>query len=458
MKYKKKVIRKLEDLEGKERPTDSLLIREAEEFGLITKAQKIKLEHMKTMRGVYAHPLNNAPTKLEVEVAIELGVTIVLSQPPLLKHAFVKELAVAIFENHHYLDDNSERVTDFAENTLQHVNPSVFPYFFKLLIENLNRINGDITKEIFFRRGKLFLNALLKKAIDSDVSIEDWKVSDLLHNYSNIMAKTFIDEMFWPLLNETLQDSIIGYLIEPIKEGKVIKPSIESIEKILNLHNHALLNQRHLERLNTALEKCSPYYKMSAGVPLEWYQNELIFDLKSRNWYQQNPVIDVLVSLGKEKINQLESQFLIELGRNLLQAADGGARDVKDFILSLGKKNQWSSFLIEGVFLETFVNEKNKIRFKRHFQTAFMAVLALQKDDRERIFNNAIELLKISSAKTWITEKSFDKIIGHLQDIVQKANESDDSNIIERREIILNFTSTFEETKDRILAEEEEEE
>src|SRR5690606_26031882 len=117
--------------------------------------------------------------------------------------------------------------------------------------------------------------------------------------------------------------------------------------------------------LKIAVEKCSLYRRMVVEVPLEWYQEELINELKSSNWYAQNAVIEVIEGLGPQKINSLDSNYLIELGRNVLQAADGNARTAIDFVVTLSRDSkEWSSAFIEGIFLETFINHKNQIRFK----------------------------------------------------------------------------------------------
>ncbi|MCY8930461.1 hypothetical protein ABE202_17735 [Bacillus subtilis] len=446
----KKVISKIEDLEEKERPTDSLLIRAADEFGLITKEQKLKLEHIKTMRGVYAHPLSKAPTKSEVELAIEFGVDIVLSQSALLKHAFVKDLVVSIFEKHHYLDDNEEKVRKAAESTLNHINPKVYPYFFKLLVQDLDRVSGDLPKVIFLKRGQIFLESLLQESIDKFSSFE-WKLVELLHKYPEIVSNLFIQENFWPKIEEEIQDSIMGYLIEPVKDKKVKIPSEESIKKVLNLYHLKMLTERHIERLKAAIDKCSLYKRMLAGVPLDWYKNDLIIDLKSSNWYSQNPVIDVIESIGPNNINSLESSFLLDLGRNVLQAADGGARRAEDFVTSLFKSDEeWSPYFIEGIFLETFINHKKRLRFKKYFRSGLKAVLALRKEERELIIQNAIKLLEEATPKGWIREKTFNEYITLLEEGIEKTNNGG------RKKIFSKLRDAMVETKDRILEDEEE--
>lgn len=451
---KKKVISSIEDFEQKQKPTDSLLIRSAEDFGLITSEQRLKLEHMKSMRGVYAHPLSTAPSKNEVRLAIELSVNIVLSQPALLKHAFVSSLVTSIFENHHYLDDSTETVQNAATSTLNHIHPAVFSYFFKLLIENLNKISGDITKELFERRGSVFLDVLLKNP-NNNFSDDLWQIDVLLHKYPLIITKVFVKKDYWSLLDESIKDSILGHLIEPIgKDGTFKTPSIDSLTSVLNLYNEDSLNDRHIERFKTALEKCSVTRKLSVGIPLEWYQEEFISDLKSSNWYAQNPVVEAIMTLGVEKINTLDSEYLIELGRNILQAADGGAREAEAFVSSLyNNEFKKSPYLVEGIFLETFINEDKRFRFKKYRLASLKAVLNAGEQETERIINNAIALLDGCSQKSWLfQEKTFEEYLEFLDKLI-----GDERLQGVRRESIEKFNKMFKETRDRFKKEEEEE-
>lgn len=444
----RKVISKIEDLEQKERPTDSLLIKSADELGLITKEQKLKLEHLKTMRGVYAHPLRKEPTKKEVELAIEFGVDIVLSQPALLKHAFVRDLSTSIFENHHFLDDNEEKVRMAAQNTLNHINPIVYPYFFDLLIKKSDRVYGELTKEIFIKRGQVFLECLLHKSIEGFSSTE-WKLVEMLHDYPLIVSDIFIQDKFWSMIEEDIQDSIIGYLIEPVQAGVVKAPSQENISKVLDLYHLDMLTTRHIERLKIAAEKCSLYKRMLSEIPLEWYQEELISELKSSNWYSQNAVIEVLEGLGPERINSLDRGYLIELGRNVLQAADGNAMTAIDFVATLSRNtDEWSSSFIEGIFLETFINHKNQIRFKRYPLLGLKAISDLRRAERKIIIENAITLLDESIPKSWVSEDEFNKYINIIEEEVERVDESS-------KDILTRFKDAFVKTKERMLKEDE---
>lgn len=452
---KRKVISKIEDLEQKQRPTDSLLIRSAKDFGLISAEQSLKLEHMKSMRGVYAHPLSAAPTQNEVRLAIELSVDIVLSQPALLKHAFVSSLITSIFENHHYLDDNTETIQNAATSTLNHIHPSTFSYFFKLLIENLHKISDDFTKGLFERRGSIYLDVLLGN-LNNNFSADSWEIGVLLNKYPLIITRVFVKKDYWNLLDENMKDSMLGHLIEPVgSDGEFEVASRENLVSVLNLYNENLLNDRHIQRFKTALNKCSLTRKRLVGIPIEWYQGEFISDLKSSNWYAQNPVVEAVIALGKEKINTLDSGFLVELGRNILQAADGGAREAEAFVSSLYKNEfKESPYLVEGVFLETFINENKKFRFKRYLQEALKAVVISEEQETERIINNAIALLDGCSLKSWwlLEEGKFDRYLEFLNNILRE-------QILrgKRRESLEKFSKFIEDTQERFKREEEEE-
>lgn len=452
---KRKVISKIEDLEQKQRPTDSLLIRSAKDFGLISAEQSLKLEHMKSMRGVYAHPLSAAPTESEVRLAIELSVDIVLSQPALLKHAFVSSLITSIFENHHYLDDSTETIQNSATITLNHIHPSTFSYFFKLLIENLHKISNDFTKGLFERRGSIYLDILLGNP-NNKFSTDSWQIAVLLRKYPLIMTKVFVKKEYWNLLDENMKDSMLGHLIEPVgDDGDLEVASRENLINVLNLYNENSLNDRHIQRFKAALDKCSLTRKRLVGIPIEWYQEEFISDLKSSNWYSQNPVVEAVIALGIEEINSLDSGFLVNLGRNILQAADGGAREAEAFVSSLYKNEfKESPYLVEGIFLETFINENKKFRFKRYLHEALKAVVISEEQETERIINNAIALLDGCSIKNWwlLQEGKFDKYLEFLSSILEE-------QILQgkRKESLEKFSKFIQDTKDRFKKEEEEE-
>lgn len=102
-----------------------------------------------------------------------------------------------------------------------------------------------------------------------------------------------------------------------------------------------------------------------AGVPLSYYTERLIKALASHNWYKQNPAASLLWNLGPVAMKGISPNNLEDLGRNILQSADGTAGDSLNFLRwTLDLSVQWPAPFIKGLLYECFLNENNKFRCK----------------------------------------------------------------------------------------------
>ncbi|MDF9390631.1 caspase family protein [Vibrio sp. 1151_11] len=89
-----------------------------------------------------------------------------------------------------------------------------------------------------------------------------------------------------------------------------------------------------------------------------------ISDLKSYDWYVQNPAVN---KLNASIINISDADSLFVLGRNLYQAACGGSRsavsyvdDFRNKLVGVGIDKQCS--ILEGMLFEVFFNSKGEFR------------------------------------------------------------------------------------------------
>lgn len=99
--------------------------------------------------------------------------------------------------------------------------------------------------------------------------------------------------------------------------------------------------------------------------------NECIENLKTYNWYKQNPAINKLITLSFNKIDntqQNRDSFFV-LGRNILQSADGTAGSAIHFMENLCTFiSKWpipfQKAFIDGCLYEVFFNSLGNIRPK----------------------------------------------------------------------------------------------
>ncbi|MEG0836215.1 MAG: caspase family protein [Christensenellaceae bacterium] len=139
------------------------------------------------------------------------------------------------------------------------------------------------------------------------------------------------------------------------------------------------------------------HFHISAGRSLSIYDNDAIADsqfpllptndiksairaLKSSNWYTQNPAISA-ITLTQIEASDINTLFV--LGRNIYQAACGGANSAISYISNFrtkvgGTSQEKSKAILDGMLFEVFFNSKGDIR--KDFKTSrFNELFELQK-------------------------------------------------------------------------------
>ena len=142
---------------------------------------------------------------------------------------------------------------------------------------------------------------------------------------------------------------------------------------------------------------------------LEIYVQRVIKDLKTYNWDSQNDAADALYDLNMDNLSSIDIKLQEELGRNVLQAAEGNSWRSKDFINYISNKNYPLKF-VYGLFAETLVNENGKFRLKsRFFKTILF--LALKHSQNDRIIQDLLKEINSSVPKNNERSRKLSKFI-----------------------------------------------
>lgn len=104
----------------------------------------------------------------------------------------------------------------------------------------------------------------------------------------------------------------------------------------------------------------------------------IVSELKSYDWYHQNPAVD---SFQKLKPAILSADELFVVGRNLLQAACGGSYSAQDFIKDASLLARYTvngeNHLVNGILFEIYFNNKGLFRFKDYKLTMLNDLMGL---------------------------------------------------------------------------------
>ncbi|MDD2635466.1 MAG: PIN-like domain-containing protein [Bacteroidales bacterium] len=175
--------------------------------------------------------------------------------------------------------------------------------------------------------------------------------------------------------------------------------------------------------------------------------NKCIEDLKSYNWYVQNPAINELMnlSLSFSKVadtRQNRDSFFV-LGRNILQSADGASGSAIYFInhLALNLSNWRDIFkeaFIDGCLYEVFFDSMGQIRQKAFKASYFEEVVKhANKLDKPYLFDFINEQLQQKEEERFVPKVNSNKVYKFEFEFYEK-DESDIFNEMKTKLLKIN--------------------
>jgi hypothetical protein len=387
-----KIVGELARKENLQQSVDKYLLVQAKVYGLISESEHVALEHIYSMRCIYGHPYEQRPTTEVVIAAASEIVRMVLSRPALLRHAYLNRQMESVFTDVSFLGDDEADVDEFADLVHRRSDPTLQLWFAKKLIERLSSTRSSMPHSALERRPTWFTQGFIRRSLPSILS--DWNLVEELGKYRDAV----VDVMVHPDIFGALEDHPRGIIVRTICEDK---SRVRALRRLRMLYDAGLLTSGLGSNYQAAIETAGAAAVQSAGFPVDIVVPKIVSELKSHNWYLQNPAVNALRNVGPNAVAGLPSDTQIDLGRNLLQAADGDADEAKAFIASLAEPGSlWTSHVIEGIVAECFVNERGQLRFKGEaLVTALRSLDNVPEDERDAIVRRLAAAIRAGTPK-----------------------------------------------------------
>ena len=371
-----KIVGEIEQLEKQHKAVDSVLLKKALEYGFISDSDHTTLWHIYEMRCVYAHPYEEAPSQEKVIDAAATVVNQVLSRPVKLRHGFGKQLLQNLLENENYLDDQESAVADFVRKILPGVDEGIYIWLLDEYWKELENLSDDSSMAVFFRRGIWFCHTILAEVGVSTLTNEEWH--DRIGRFPKTLIRICTLPAIFEDIGELAQNSLVGSLLDESKTRSSILTHLE------RLNEAGALSKRQQERFTDRKSQMEISEIRAAGLSTKACYPMLIEAMESYNWYTQNPAISLVLSNGPDQAAELTEDQQVNLGRNILQAGEGGARSATGFLDRLDRDvKSWPLGIVRGIALEPFINEDHQIRPKDRQLRLVLSALA-QLDDLQR--------------------------------------------------------------------------
>jgi len=192
----------------------------------------------------------------------------------------------------------------------------------------------------------------------------------------------------------------------------------EVLRFLEGLNNEGALTERQQKRFAERVSQIKPLDPRSVQLGTKTLYEVLIAALRSYDCNQQNLAIDRIVLNGANQAAELSEAQQVELGRNILQAGEGGAHLAVRFLKNLAERvGSWPFSVVLGIALEMFVNEKNEIRFKdSHLKRFLDALVYLEEKQCEQLITKIAECVKNGTPNPERTDKrDFDSVLKILE-------------------------------------------
>lgn len=392
-----KVLKQVETLEKQNQATDLYLLDQAKAIDLVTDEQHDKLSHLRLMRNRYAHPTGRGPTEQETLSALEIAVDAVLSEPILLRHGYADYQLAALFGELHWLPDDEQAVRENAAGVARRLHPVAAPHLLDNLVEGYEEIFGDPERDVVTRRAGWFVRGFLME-VRPDLSETRWKIVDLVLRRPVAASLMLGTPEVFDLLPEQARGMVIGHLTNPSGSG-LSAAKLLRLQRVRALTAANLLSSDELELVDTKVEEASYRELQSASIPLETYDVRLLNDLRSHNWNRQNLAAAALGNAGPDQVRALGLEEQEQLGRNVLQAAQGSSFAAQGLIDRIRQSPTfWPESFVAGLFLETLVNDEGRFRLKGENLPNALAV-ALKHARAGEVLGRAAEIIQRSEPK-----------------------------------------------------------
>lgn len=375
---------------------DFLLLRYAKDFDLINELEYCHLDTIMDARNNYAHPNFDSPSESQVISYLYFAVEFVLSRPPYYSFLYAKSL----IENYlavdqFYWEGKSDiQIRNYARNFFQRLDKHSFRAVLNLLFNSIEELFVDFNenKVKCIDNCLIYLDELLSR---EEISLTEDEVNDYLDNYRHTSCHIFSHVCRWDNLDSRSKSRIFNYSCS-FENG--IFSEVEFIKIFYPLYNANSLEEEHKLKFEDVLNECSLYSLIKCDLDYEIYFDKIISYFKVHSWGWQNAAMNALYKLDLTRFSDVE---LEEIGRNILQSADGNAWDCMnliDYFYEEKNRKFHNEVLLQGMVNEAFLDENNRFRYKAKSGRRIL-ILLNQYPDGEIILNNLLGNIEVSTPK-----------------------------------------------------------
>ncbi len=386
----KKIYDEITNTANGKQATDKIILTKAKEYGFIDAIEENKLKQIYENRCIYAHPYNASPKLENVDSAFVDVIDIILAKTLYFTKNNIKQEISKLTDNMLYVANfpaSIERHTNLLLNRIDTDNLILF------INEYLKKLDQYLTKNTKIQEVNLGINilyVLLKKLDIAKLPNADWH--QITMNLKIVDSFILLEPALFSKIGFDAQNTLLT------KAKNLINSYLPVLNGVITLIKANILTVDQYNIIQQELNDLSLEVFANSDADLNFLYDRIISDLKSYTWPVQSPAILALIN-KKSTIKNLSIDKQIELGRNVLQTAEGSELKARDFIESQDIYS-WPVNFLKGIIFEVFVNENNEIRYKGQCINSVLSIINnIEAAARDAILKDLIETISRSNIK-----------------------------------------------------------
>ena len=367
------------------------LLEKCEKHQLITKLEYSRLNAIRQARNTYAHVSDESPKKEDVLINLHYAVEYVLSKPiPFPINLAKNELKNVLNDSKFFGNANDEQIEEYAKTFTKKIanknRDEIIKKLFKMIEKKFEK--NDINYYDCIEHALIYAKVLLLNNLDYLTSDN---CNNLINNSKITSCHIFTELKIWKTLDKRSKERICGYTLNNNSTTK-----IEFINKFYKLYFIDKVNDELKTNFEEYINNLSLEKLKYCKIPANEYYDKLIKEFKSHVYNHQNPAADII---RFKDLSVFNDEQLEQLGRNLLQSAEGGAYNSEKAILKFERTKKLPKALLKGLLYETIINDENELRINPGYFEIIINILN-EKSYKDELFDELIECIKQSKPKS----------------------------------------------------------
>jgi hypothetical protein len=358
---------------------DSFLLDKAKKHELISDPEHKDLAHIRDLRNRYGHPSGVSPPRTQVLAALDTAVQTVLSRPAQHRREWAATLVERAATDRTFFPRDPDALRAYAGQIDALLTRDARRHLVLTAVKVLDDLAADPARSDLAVKVAILGGAILGAHPELIGHLD--LAGRLAWRELGAALLCLRPEVF-ARLDGRLLGAVLASVLEPPPDAVPDwQPDVRSLIAVQQLHEVHPLPPVWAEQLGRQISALPLNELAELDFPAGPLASRLIDELRSHTWTKQNRACRALANLGPAWCAKLAEPIQEQLGRNVLQSAEGDAKDASWLLTRIGfAADDWPSRFMYGIAAECVVNDHGRLRLKTAARDKVEALLAIRHD------------------------------------------------------------------------------